>query len=60
MSIKSLGIWIALHGALVYAVLFAIVFFANGVLIFHFLPGDSPSLLQAHSVRLVLRIRGYS
>lgn len=38
---KSLGIWIAQYGTLVYAVLFAIVFCETAFVIFPFLPGDS-------------------
>ena len=38
---KSLGIWIAQYGTMVYAVLFAIVFCETAFVIFPFLPGDS-------------------
>ncbi|HEY0846865.1 MAG TPA: VTT domain-containing protein [Noviherbaspirillum sp.] len=38
---KYLGTFIAQYGALVYAVLFAIVFAETGLVVFPFLPGDS-------------------
>ena len=50
---KSLGIWIAQYGTLVYAVLFAIVFCETAFVIFPFCLAIRCCLLLGRSVQLV-------